>query len=127
MFAYIDRAHPKHEQADAFIRFFAQEEYQLYTDTIAINQAYKLIYDNISPSLSKDFLRIMQVSNINIIYPEEQDFKATVKVLVSYQSTELTFPEALMAVLASKRSIGQICTFDYLHSLFGLELFYLPI
>lgn len=125
--AYIDRAHPMHSQADAFFRFFASEQYFLYTDFPSIIEAYRLIFANISPSLAKDYLRTMGITSMNILYPEESDAKAAVKALVAYQSTDLSYANALMAVLAYRRGISQICTFEYLHPLFGLTTFYLPM
>lgn len=126
-FAFIDRAHPKHTEAIAFFRYFAQESYRIFTDTQNIIKAYEKIYADISPSLAKDFLRTMWLSDINIIYPEQSDIKAALKALVNFRSTDLTFVQAQMAVLAVRRDIAQICTFDYLHPLFGLTVFYLPI
>ena len=126
-YSFIDRAHPKHEQSSAFFRYFAQEEYRLFTDSFTINEVYNEIYDHISPSIAKDFLRTIFLGNINIIYPEEGDIKAALKTLINYQSSELTFSQALMAVLANRRGISQVFTFDYLHPLFGQNVFYLPI
>ncbi len=126
-FAFIDRAHPMHEQAAAFFRYFAQEEYTLFTDLPTILEVYRLMYTNISPSLAKDFLRTMGIASINTLYPEESDGKAALKALVTYQSTDLTYANALMSVLAYRRGITQICTFEYLHPLFGLTAFYLPM
>ncbi|MBP9718967.1 MAG: hypothetical protein KBD46_00695 [Candidatus Levybacteria bacterium] len=125
--AFIDRAHPKHEQANAFFRFFGDDEYILYTDIQTIMQAYTTIYKDISASLGKDFMRTMIISDINILYPEDSDIKAAMKALMAYQSNELSFPQALTAVLAEKREISQICTFDYLHPLFGQTPFFLPM
>lgn len=125
--ALLDRAHEKHRQAVAFFRYFAQEHYRLYTDIVIIFEAHRQINSQISPSLSQDFLRTISFSNINIIYPQEADIKSTIKTINNYHSIELTFDKALMGVLASKRFIGQIATFDYLPSLFGLNTFYLPI
>jgi predicted nucleic acid-binding protein len=125
--AFIDRAHPKHVHAAAFFRYFAQEHYQLYTSTEAVNETFNALYQKISPSLARDFLRSLSLGNINIIFPEESDLKTVFKTMLNYSSSELTMAEALMAVLASKRAIPQICTFAYLHSLFGLITFYLPI
>jgi predicted nucleic acid-binding protein len=125
--AFIDRAHPKHEQAAAYFRYFAEEEYMIFTDYPSLIESYTSIYKDISPSLAKDFLRTLSLSNVNTLYPEEQDSKVALKALVTYQSTDLTFPKAISAVLAQKRGISQICTFDYLHPLFGQVLFYLPI
>lgn len=127
MCAFIDRAHPKHEQATAFFRFFAQEEYTLFTDSVSVTDSYTTIYRDISPSLAKDFLRTLALSNINVIYPEEADMKAALKAIVNYKSTELTYQKALVSVLANKRGISQIATFDYLHQLFDLQLFFLPM
>jgi len=126
-YAFIDRAHPKNEQTAAFFRYFGEQGYTLFTDTGTLNEAYNRIYKEISPSLSKDFLRTIFLGNINIIYPEESDIKAALKTLVNYQSTELSFSQALRAVLANRRSINQIFTLEYLHPLFGQSVFYLPI
>jgi len=125
--AFIDRVHPKHVHAAAYFHFWAQEQYQIFTDINQVMEVYKQTYTDISPSLAKDFLRILSLSNINILYPDESDIKAAIKTLINYRSTELTFSESLIAVLANRRSIPQICTFSYFHSLFGLALFYLPI
>lgn len=127
LYAFIDRAHDKHQQASAYFRFFSNEEYTLYIDTINLNETYEIIYQKMSPSLAKDFLRIISLSDINVINPEDKEIKATFKTITNYNSTDLKFSEGLMAVIASKRSIMQICTFDYLHPLFGLEIFFLPM
>jgi predicted nucleic acid-binding protein len=127
LYAFIDRAHEKHQQAAAYFRFFSQEEYMLYMDAINLNETYDIIYKKMSPSLSKDFLRILSLSDINIISPEESEIKATFKTIANYNALDLTFSEAVMTVIASKRNILTICTFDYLHPLFGLNTFFLPI
>ncbi len=125
-FAFLDRAHPKHNQAIAFFRYFAQEQYQLYTSYTSLEKTCNQIVEKVSIPLAKDFLRAINLGLINIIYPDESDIKTTIKTLVNYP-TELTFNEALASVLADKRAIPQICTFDYLQPLFGLKIFYLPI
>lgn len=125
--AFIDRAHPMHEQAAAFFRYFGQESYILFTDYPTIMEVYRGLYTNISPSLARDYIRTMSITSMNIMYPEESDAKAALKALITYQSTELTYANALMSVLAYRRNIQQICTFEYLPPLFGLTTFYLPI
>lgn len=125
--AFIDRAHPKHLHASALFRYFAQEKYFLYTSLFVINDTHKILSDIISPSLARDFLKALSLSTINVVYPDETDLKLVYKTILSYQTTELSFAEALMAVICHKRNIPQICTFEYLHQLFGLATFYLPI
>ncbi len=127
LYAFIDRAHDKHPQASAYFRYFSEQEYMLYIDAINLNEAYDIIYKKMSPSLAKDFLRICSLSDINILSPEDSEIKATFKTISNYNANDLTFSEALMAVIASKRNIVTICTFDYLHPLFGLNTFFLPI
>jgi len=125
--AFIDRAHIKYDQATAYFRYFGIEEYQLFSDPVAITEAYNKLYNDISPSLAKDFMRVMALSNVNMIYPEDSDMKAALKAIVNFKTTDLTFTKALLSVLANKRGISQICTFEYMPQLFGLSLFYLPI
>lgn len=126
-FAFVDRANIKHLETVAYFRYFAEQKYQLFTSLISIEEAYEEVYQKISPSLAKDFIRGITLSNINILYPTESDTKAALKALINYRNTDLKFKEAQMAVLASRNYISQICTFEYLHALFGLQPFYLPI
>lgn len=125
--AFIDRGHSKHVHSSALFRYFAQENYQLYTSFVTINETYEELYTNITPSLAKDFLRAMYMSSVNVIYPEPSDLKSAIKIVATSNVMELTFSKALLSVLCNKRSIPQICTFGYLPSLFGLQAFYLPI
>jgi predicted nucleic acid-binding protein len=128
LYAFVDRANARHPQATAYFRFFAQEKYHVYTSYLDIEEAYRAIYIKISPSLARDFLKGVMLSSLNILYPSESDTKSALKTLTSNTtSSDLTFRDAQDAVLASRNNILQICTFDYLHSLFGLTSFYLPI
>lgn len=126
-YAFINRAHEKHPQAAAYFRFFAQEQYQVFTSYSVIEEAYKEIYEKISPSLAKDFLRGLSMSSVNILFPTESDLKAALKTLINYRNTELTFHDSQTAVMADRNHINQICTFGYLHPLYGLTAFLLPI
>lgn len=125
--AFIDRAHRNHVHTSAFFRYFAQEHFQLYSTIVSINEAYITIYNTISPSLARDFLRSIALSNINTLYPENSDMKGAIKTIESSNSVDLTFTKALTAVICNKRSIPQVVTFEYLPSLFGIQVFYLPI
>ena len=125
--AFIDRAHPKHLQSAACFRFFAQNQFQLYTNIVTLNDTYTELYQMVSPSIARDLIRAIELSSINLLYPEESDIKKAIRIVENTQSVELTFAKALMAVVCNKKSIPQICTFEYLHALFGLQLFYLPV
>ncbi len=125
--AFIDRGHEKHVTASAFFRYFAMESFQVYTDPVSINETYDTLYRTISPALGKDFLRAIYLSSVNIIYPESSDIKSAIKAVATSGSVELTFSKALISIISNKRGIPQICTFEYLPSLFGLQTFYLPM
>lgn len=125
--AFIDRANPKHSQAAAYFRYFGQDRYNVFSSILNVEESYRMIYEKISPSLSRDFLRAIVLSNINILFPNESDFKAALKTLVNYRTTELSFKDAQSAVLADRNGISQIATFEYLHPLFGQSAFYLPV
>src|SRR5262249_49352600 len=125
--AFIDRAHPKHIHAAAQFRYFAQNNYQVYTTITGLNDAYQIFYNTISPSVARDFLRAIELSNLNLIYPEESDIKRSLRAIATTQSADLTFATVLAATICNKRSIPQVCTFSYFPSLFGLQVFYLPL
>lgn len=127
LYAFVDRAHAKYPQAAAYFRYFAQEKYQVFTSYLHVLNTYREIYTKISPSLARDFLRALSLSSINILYPMESDMKAALKTLINYQSSELSFDQSQLAVLANRNAIPQVCTFEYVHPLFGLSAFYLPI
>ena len=127
LYAFINRADQKHVKATAYLRYFAQEKYQVYTSLLSLEETYELVYRRISPSLALDFLRGITLSSISVIYPTENEIKSSLKILINYKSGELNFKDALDSVIANRHSIPQVCTFDYHHSLFGLTIFYLPI
>lgn len=124
--AFIDRVHPKHVQAAASFRYFSLQKYQLFTSYVNIVEAYRTIFDDISPFLARDFLRAITLGSINILYPSAPDTKAAIKALVSSQASELNFVDAQTEVLAYRNSIAQIFSFDHIHLLFGLTTFDLP-
>lgn len=125
--ALIDRNHPKHSQAAAYFRYFAQESFSVFTGYMSILEAYKRLSSDISPSLAREFLRAIVLSSINLLYPTEGDLKAAVKTMAVSTASDVKLDEAQMAVLASRNNIPQIATFDYLHPLFGLSVFNLPV
>jgi len=125
--AFMDRAHGKHAQASAFFRYFAQEKYQLYTTIVSVNETYTTVYNTISPSLARDYLRALALSSINVSYPETSDLKSAIRIIETSNSVDLTFSKALMSVMCNKKSIPQIMTYEFLHALFGLQVFYLPV
>ena len=127
LYSFVDRANAQYPQAAAYFRYFAQEKYHVYTGYLNVLEAYGQIYSKISPSLAKDFLRALTLSSINVLYPSENDMKAALKTLINYRNADLSFNQSQMAVLANRQSIPQVCTFDYLHPLFGISAFYLPI
>lgn len=125
--AFIDRGHPKHLHATACFRYFAQNNYQLYTSIIMLNEVYYELYMTISPSVARDFIRAIELSSLNILYPEDSDCKRSLRTVIGTQSVDLTFSKALMAIICNKRSIPQILTFEYMPTLFGLTAFFLPV
>ena len=127
LFGYLDRTDNKHSQIAAYFRYFAQNQYHLYTDSISIYQAYEKVVTEMSRSIANEFLRTLFLSNINIIYPDESDIRAAIKILLNDKTNELTFQVAVMVVLADRRGISQICTTAYIHTMFGLSIFYLPM
>jgi predicted nucleic acid-binding protein len=126
-YSFINRADERYPQASAFFRYFAEQKFQVFTSYPVQDEVYRQIYERISPSLAKDFLRGMSLSSVNILYPTESDAKAALKSLINYQSSELTFREAQTAVLSNRNYINQVCTFRYVHPLFGIGAFSLPI
>lgn len=126
-YAFIDRLDPRHKQSTAYFRYFAQNNYQLFMDVIDISETYGKICKRMSPSVGKDFLRVLFLSDINIIYPEESEIKTALKTLMNYGNEELRYSEALRSSIASRRNISSVATFEFLHPLFGLETFFLPI
>lgn len=126
-YAFIDRVHAKHQQSSAYFRYFASQEYALFVNIIDISEVYSDLCRRMSPSVGKEFLRVLYLSDINIIYPEESDVKLALKTMMNYGNDKLEYSEALRATVSQKRGIHSIATFEYLHSLFGIESFFLPI
>lgn len=124
--AFLDRNHPKHLHASAFFRYFAQEHFYLYTSSEIVIATYQKISQSIGASFAKEFLKVLSESAITILAPEDTEVKKAIQTVVSSFS-EIALDECLMLVIAEKRHIPYICTFTYIHNLFGRETFYLPL
>lgn len=125
--AFIDRANPRHLHAGAFFRYFAQEHYTLFTTPLVVSDTYEILSHKISTSVAKDFIKALTLGSLNVLTPDESDMKLACKTILSPTSTEASFDEVLMQTIANRRNITQICTFSYLHPLYRLTTFYLPI
>ena len=79
-----------------------------------------------SYSIAKDFIRSLYLGDIELIRSEDSDEKSALRLILSEQNYDLTFEEALVNVLADRRQIPQICSFDSSRFLFGITPFTLP-
>ncbi|MFC1646971.1 hypothetical protein ACFL1A_01675 [Patescibacteria group bacterium] len=127
LYSFVDRNDEKHNQSTAFFRYFALEKYHLFTDSYTLFDIYNRINDDMGLSVAKDFLRTITSSNITLLYPDESDMKAVYKIYLSDRISDMTLRQAIMAVLADRRGIPQIATFQYMQTMFGLTVFYIPI
>lgn len=125
--AFIDRANARHLHAGAFFRYFAQEHYTLFTTPLIVSDTYEILSHRISAAVAKDFIKALTLGSLNIVSPDESDIKLACKTLLSFGASEASFDEVLMQTIANRRNITQICTFSYLHPLYRLATFYLPI
>lgn len=127
LFAFIDRNHPKHNQASAYFRFFAQEKYNLYVTLSSVVKTYNDLRKHMSYAIAKDFVRAMFVGNIEILYPDEASTKTALKLILSETQRDFNnFDHALINVLADRNQIPQICSFEFSRFFFGISLFNLP-
>ncbi len=127
MFAFVDRNDPKHNQASAYMRYFAQEKYNLYITLSSIIKTYNDLRKHMSYAIAKDFIRACFTGNIEIVYPDEASTKAALKLILSETQRDFNnFDHALINVLADKNQIPQICSFEFSRFYFGISLFNLP-
>lgn len=122
-YALINMLDPKHPQTAACFRYFAQEKFQVFVSYPNLED----MYQDVSPSLAKDFLKGLILSSLNILYSTESELKTALKALINFQNSELTLKDVQTTVLANRNNINQICTFKYLHPLFGISSFNLQI
>lgn len=125
-FAFIDRNHPRHAEASAFFRYFAQEKFHVFIASFSITKTYDQIKKHMSFSIAKDFLRIIYTGNIEVVYPDEALTKAAIRLLLSNTGPDQGVEQALLNVIADRRQISQIASFEYNTFYFGIQPFSLP-
>ncbi|MBI4099930.1 hypothetical protein HY440_02885 [Candidatus Microgenomates bacterium] len=126
LFAFTDRNHPRHSEASAFFRYFAQEKFHVFVTSFSIAKTYDQIKKHTSFSIAKDFLRIIYTGNIEIVYPDEVVTKAALKLLLTNTGVDLGLEHALINVIADRKQISQIAAFEYNNFYFGIQQFSLP-
>jgi len=125
-FALIDRNHPKHPQAEAYFRYFAQEGFHLYTAIFTLNNVYEQLKKHISYSIAKEFIRSVYVGNIEVIYPDNPTTRTALKLILGGQGPDLELEQALINVISDRKQIPYICTLDQGQYFFGVQPFSLP-
>ena len=125
-FAFIDRNHPRHQEADAFFRYFAQEKFHVSVASFSIVKTYEQIKKHMSYAIAKDFLRIVYTGNVEITYPDEALTKAALRLVFSNSGQDLGIEHALINVIADRKQISQVASFEYQNFYFGIQSFSLP-
>ena len=126
LFAFVDRNHPKHRQASAFLRYFAQEKFQVFVPLSEIITVYNQLKKHVSYGIAKDFLRTVFVGDLEILYPDESSAKNALKLALTPGQGDISFSQVLINVLAEKNQISQINTLEFLKTYFGNSIFNLP-
>jgi len=124
--AFLDRNDLKHLQAAAYFRYFAQEHFYLYTSDEIVIELFQKISQSISQAFAKEFIKTLLESSIHILTPDESEVKKAISTLANSYSY-LGLEETLIQLMAERHYIPYIATFSYIHSLFGREIFYLPL
>ena len=125
-FAFIDRNHPNHSQAAAFFRYFAQEKFRLYVNNFSVIETYNQVRKHVSYSIAKEFIKAIFLGNIEIIRADDAEEKTALRLILNEQNFDLTFEQALINVLADRRQIPCICSFEYTRFFYGITSFALP-
>ena len=126
-FAFIDRSHQNHGQAVAFFRYFTEEQFELYTVLFSVAATYQDLQDHIGLSIARNWLKSIFLGNIQIAYPDEATIKAAIKLITSTYNYNITIDQAVMNVVADKKGIPFIATFEFFPFFFGIKPFTLPL
>ncbi|MCL5439249.1 MAG: hypothetical protein M1268_04695 [Patescibacteria group bacterium] len=121
LYSFIDRADPNHQKTIRAFDTLGRLEYQVSTSSHNITEAYYTLAREASNSLALEFLDIILISEIEIIFPQKTDFVSALRILKANKEKDINFREALNVVLMKKRDIYQILTFNYWHQLFGIQ------
>lgn len=126
LFAFVDRNHPKHRQAAAYLRYFGQNQFQVYVPLSEINTTYTNLKQHVSFGIAKDFLRTVFIGDLEILYSDEPSAKAALKLALTPGQGDISFNQVLINVLADRHQIPQIASLDFLKTWFGISIFNLP-
>lgn len=125
--AFIDRSHPNHGQAVAFFRYFSEEQYEVNTVLTTLIHTYQDIQETMGQSVAREWLKNMFLGSIQIIYPDETTVKTAIKLIMTTKNYNITIDQAIMNVVADKRHILSIATFEFFPFFFGVKPFTLPL
>jgi predicted nucleic acid-binding protein len=122
LIAFVDRADNNHPKAVKAFEILATQKYHLFTSSQNIADAYAAISREDGTSVALDFLRSVLSSNIEIAFPQKNDYLSIYRMLKQNRERQLTFREVINATQMQKRGIIQILTFTYWHNLFGTHI-----
>lgn len=125
--AFLDRLHPNHGQAVTFFRYFSEEQFEVHAVLYTILITYHDIQETMGQSIAREWLRSMFLGSIQVIYPDEATIKTAIKLIMTTKNYNVTIDQAIMNVVADKKHIPFLATFEFFPFFFGVKPFTLPL
>lgn len=122
IYAFINRADPRHSKTVKTMEVMAKLDYQLFTSSLNISETYTTLTREVGLAVALEFLDVILQSNIEILFPQKTEYVTALRVLKVNRSRQINLKEALNATLMQRRGVGQILTFTYWHNLFGTSV-----
>jgi len=104
--AFINRTHPKHLAVVEAFEKFANSKIYLNTSIFVINDVFEFLLNNVSPSIAKNFLKIMPVSHIATLRPTPKDQYQAQAIISQPTSYNITLKDALHVSMIKRKKIG---------------------
>lgn len=123
LYSFVDRADANHAQAVRAIEQLSRQQTQLYTSIQAVQETYTAINRELGSVLGIEFLQATIESSIEVLYPQKAELVSAYRLIKLNLSRQVSFKEAITAVLMQKRGIFQILTFTYWQNLLGSSVY----
>ncbi len=102
--AFVNRAHPKHLAVTEAFDYLTQNPTYLYTSSFVLTETYDQLLQ-ITPTLARDFIKVLPYTAIIIIRPTLKDEQAAHQLLNRPSAYQLSLKDALHIALFQRLGI----------------------
>lgn len=122
LLSFVDRTDFNHLKVTTIMEKIARLSMSAYTSSLVVQLAVSRMDKDLGAVVAQDFFQAMIDSNIQILFPDHNDFSNALKLIKSGHGRKVDLTEIINCLLMEKASIKEVLSTNPWHNLLGTQV-----